>query len=137
MNIMDSKNSDKRISAVNFRYIVTDIDATVHFYVEMLGFHSEMHVKGDFAILSLGGPRLFINRPGAGGAGQAMPDGIVPAPGGWNRIQIMVDDLEKTVKDLKSKGAGFRNEIVTGVGGKQILLQDPSGNLVELFQPPE
>jgi len=101
----------------------------------MLGFHTDQHVKSAFASLSHGGAHLFINRPGAGGAGQAMPDGTIPAPGGWNRILITVDNLETTVKELKSKGATFRNEIVVGVGGNQILLQDPSGNLIELFQP--
>ena len=80
---------------------------------------------------------MFINKPGAGGAGQSMPDGTTPSPGGWNRFQITVSDLGKTVEILKNKGAGFRNEIVHGVGGDQILLQDPSGNLIELFQPPK
>jgi catechol 2,3-dioxygenase-like lactoylglutathione lyase family enzyme len=134
-NTMTSNQPAGQIRSVAFRYIVNDVDAAVNFYVNMLGFHADQHVKSAFASLSVGNSHLFINRPGAGGAGQAMPDGTVPAPGGWNRILITVDDLEHTVKELKSKGATFRNEIVVGVGGNQILLQDPSGNLVELFQP--
>jgi len=78
---------------------------------------------------------LYINSPGAGGAGQVMPDGTLPAPGGWNRFQLQVKNIESTVEDLKKGGAKFRNEVVTGVGGKQILLEDPSGNFIELFQP--
>jgi len=130
----NNNQSGKQTQVVNFRYIVKDVDASVVFYTEMLGFYADQHVKSAFASLSLGNSHLFINRPGAGGAGQAMPDGTVPVPGGWNRILITVDNLENKVKELKSKGASFRNEIVTGVGGKQILLQDPSGNLIELFQ---
>ena len=132
---MSNKQSKQLNQAVGVRYIVNDVDAAVIFYTEMLGFHIGQHVKSDFASLLLGNLSLFINRPGAGGAGQAMPDGTIPAPGGWNRIQIMVEDLEKMVTDLKTRGAKFRNEIVTGIGGKQILLEDPSGNLIELFQP--
>lgn len=90
------------------RYIVQDVDAAVTFYTQTLGFHADQHVKSAFAALSLGNLKLFINRPGAGGAGQAMPDGTLPAPGGWNRIQFMVDDLERVVRDLKSKKARFR-----------------------------
>ena len=120
---------------VGVRYIVSDVDSAVTFYTETLGFHADLHVKSAFAGLSLGNLKLFINRPGAGGAGQAMPDGTLPAPGGWNRIQFTVDDLEMVVTHLKTKGAKFRNQIVVGVGGKQILLEDPSGNLIELFQP--
>jgi catechol 2,3-dioxygenase-like lactoylglutathione lyase family enzyme len=130
---MNNKQTGKENLA--FRYIVKDVDKAVTFYTEMLGFHADQHVKSAFANLSLGNFHLFINQPGAGGAGQAMPDGTMPAPGGWNRILITVENLENTVKELKSKGATFRNEIVVGVGGKQILLQDPSGNLIELFEP--
>jgi len=122
---------------VGVRYIVRDIDAAVAFYTQTLGFHADLHVKSAFAALSLGNLKLYINKPGAGGAGQAMPDGTLPTPGGWNRIQFIVEDLERAVKDLKSKKAKFRNEIVVGIGGKQILLEDPSGNLIELFQPAE
>jgi predicted enzyme related to lactoylglutathione lyase len=117
------------------RYIVNDIDSAVAFYTSVLGFEVKIHVKGAFASLKLGDLQLYLNKPGAGGAGQSMPDGTVPAPGGWNRFQIQVKNLESVYEKLKESGATFRNEIVNGVGGKQVLLQDPSGNLIELFQP--
>ena len=101
----------------------------------MLGFKVEMHPAPGFASLSRGDLQLLLNRPGAGGAGQAMPDSQLPTPGGWNRIQIEVEDLEAIVEKLKSAGGRFRNAIVTGNGGKQILIEDPSGNPIELFQP--
>ena len=101
----------------------------------MLGFKLDMHPAPGFASLSRGDLQLLLNRPGAGGAGQGMPDSQLPAPGGWNRVQIEVADLETTVEKLKRAGARFRNEIVTGNGGKQILIEDPSGNPIELFQP--
>ncbi len=123
------------MSKVNVRYIVADVDEAIPFYMEMLGFKLEMHPAPGFASLSLGDLQLLLNRPGAGGAGQAMPEGELPAPGGWNRIQIEIEDLETTVEKLKSAGCRFRNEIVTGQGGKQVLIEDPSGNPVELFQP--
>jgi catechol 2,3-dioxygenase-like lactoylglutathione lyase family enzyme len=117
------------------RYIVADVDAAIAFYTELLDFRLDMHPAPGFAQLSRGALRLLLNRPGAGGAGQAMPDGQLPAPGGWNRIQIEVEDLPATVAQLKAAGARFRNEIVGGAGGQQILLEDPSGNPIELFQP--
>lgn len=120
---------------VSVRYIVTDVDAAIAFYTEYLGFAVEMHPAPGFAMLTYGNLRLLLNRPGAGGAGQAMPDGQQPTPGGWNRIQIEVDDLAGLVERLKAAGGQFRNEIVTGNGGKQILLEDPSGNPIELLQP--
>jgi catechol 2,3-dioxygenase-like lactoylglutathione lyase family enzyme len=123
------------MSKVNVRYIVNDVDAAIPFYTDMLGFKLEMHPAPGFASLSRGDLQLLLNRPGAGGAGQAMPGGERPVPGGWNRIQIEVDNLEATVEKLKSKGGRFRNETVTGNGGKQILVEDPSGNPIELFQP--
>jgi len=123
------------MSQVRVRYIVTDVDAAIPFYTELLGFAVEMHPAPGFASLSRGPLQLLLNRPGAGGAGQAMPNGQVPAPGGWNRIQIEVEDLSATVGKLKAAGCRFRNEIVTGKGGKQILVEDPSGNPVELFEP--
>lgn len=124
------------MSKVSVRYIVTDVDAAMAFYTEHLGFQVDMHPAPGFAAISRGNLQLLLNRPGAGGAGQAMPDGRVPEPGGWNRIQIEVEDLEAIVEKLKAAGASFRNEIVIGNGGKQILLNDPSGNPIELFQPP-
>jgi catechol 2,3-dioxygenase-like lactoylglutathione lyase family enzyme len=123
------------MSKVNVRYIVSDVDAVIPFYTEMLGFKVDLHPAPGFASLSRGDLRLLLNRPGSGGAGQAMSDGRVPAPGGWNRIQIEVEDLEATVEKLKTAGGRFRNEVVTGNGGKQILIEDPSGNPIELFQP--
>jgi len=123
------------MSRISVRYIVADVDAAIPFYVERLGFRLDVHPVPGFARLSHGDLHLLLNRPGAGGAGQAMPDGQAPTPGGWNRIQLEVEDLEATVETLRSAGARFRNEIVTGNGGKQILLEDPAGNLVELFEP--
>jgi catechol 2,3-dioxygenase-like lactoylglutathione lyase family enzyme len=119
------------------RYIVNDIDASVAFYNGLLGFRIEMHVAPGFAKLSKGNLNLYLNKPGFGGAGQPMSDGTLPAPGGWNRIQLEIRNLEVFITSLKEKQAGFRNEMVTGQGGKQILLQDPSGNLIELFEPNE
>ncbi|MGH2744306.1 MAG: VOC family protein [Thermoleophilaceae bacterium] len=123
------------MATVSVRYITDDIDAAVAFYVERLGFDVEMQAGPGFAMLARGELRLLLNRPGAGGAGQPMPDGRQPEPGGWNRIQIEVSDLEREVAALRAAGASFRGEIVTGRGGSQILLDDPAGNPVELFQP--
>ena len=107
----------------------------IAFYGDLLGFDVEMHPAPGFAMLSRGDLRLLLNTPrGGGGAGVPMPDGREPEPGGWNRIQIEVDDIERDVEGLRSSGARFRNEIVSGVAGKQILLDDPSGNPIELFQ---
>src|SRR5438046_100114 len=121
---------------VQVRYIVNDVDAAIAFYCQHLGFHEDMHPAPAFAMLSRGDLRLVLSQPGGGpGGGQAMPDGRLPEPGGWNRFAVEVTDLEATVSTLRAAGARFRNEIVTGVGGKQILVEDPSGNPVELFQP--
>jgi catechol 2,3-dioxygenase-like lactoylglutathione lyase family enzyme len=124
------------MATVGVRYIVDDVDAAIDFYCERLGFHEDMHPAPTFAMLSCGDLRLVLTAPGGGpGGGQAMPDGTMPEPGGWNRFQLEVGDLEATVDDLRRHGAHFRNEIVAGVGGKQILVDDPSGNPVELFEP--
>ena len=120
---------------VSIRYIVHDVDAAIPFYTDMLGFQVEMHPAPGFVALSKGDLRLLLNQPGAGGAGQSMPDGRTPAPGGWNRIQVEVDNLEATVEQLRNAGCHFRNDIVIGNGGKQILLEDPSGNPIELSEP--
>jgi catechol 2,3-dioxygenase-like lactoylglutathione lyase family enzyme len=120
---------------VSVRYIVSDVDAAVSFYADALGFNVDMRPAPGFAALSRGDLRLLLNRPGAGGAGQALPGGQQPAPGGWNRIQIEVDDLDARVERLRGAGHRFRSEIVVGFGGKQVLLEDPSGNPVELFEP--
>jgi catechol 2,3-dioxygenase-like lactoylglutathione lyase family enzyme len=110
------------------RYIVHDVDAAIRFYTTMLDFRLEMHPAVEFAIVSNGNLRLLLSRPsGKGGGGQVMPDGTPQVPGGWNRFQIECQDLEFTVKNLRDAGYTFRNEIVTGVGGKQILLLDPFG----------
>lgn len=123
------------MSPVSVRYIVADVPAAVDFYTTRLGFEVVMGPSPGFAALARGDLRLLLNQPGAGGAGQAMPDGSLPQPGGWNRIQIEVKDLETSVAALSADGARFRNQLVAGRGGKQILLEDPSGNLIELFEP--
>ncbi|MBI4284220.1 MAG: VOC family protein [Chloroflexi bacterium] len=120
---------------VSVRYIVADVDEAIGFYTRMLGFQVDMHPAPGFARVSRGDLQLLLNRPGAGGAGQAMPGGRSPAPGGWNRIQIEVKDLPATVEQLKGVGCRFRSEIIIGNGGKQILIDDPSGNPIELFEP--
>jgi catechol 2,3-dioxygenase-like lactoylglutathione lyase family enzyme len=122
------------MSSVNVRYIVDSVEKALPFY-RALGFEVAMHPAPGFAALEYGELRLLLNQPGAGGAGQAMPDGEMPAPGGWNRIQIPVEDLDAVVRQLKAEGVTFRNEIVSGNGGRQILAQDPAGNLVELLEP--
>lgn len=122
---------------VSIRYIVRDVDAAVAFYTRHLGFGVEMHPAPTFAVLVRGDLRLLLSAPtGPGGAAQPMPDGRVPEPGGWNRFQLEVSDLAGTVDGLRKVGARFRNDIVTGMGGKQILLDDPSGNPIELFEAP-
>jgi catechol 2,3-dioxygenase-like lactoylglutathione lyase family enzyme len=121
---------------ISVRYIVNDVDAAIAFYRDNLGFTEVMHPAPAFAMMSLGDLRLLLSASGGGpGGGQAMPDGSVPAPGGWNRFAIEVADLAATVDGLREAGVRFRNEIVTGVGGKQVLAEDPSGNPVELFEP--
>jgi catechol 2,3-dioxygenase-like lactoylglutathione lyase family enzyme len=124
------------MATVSVRYIVHDVDAAIEFYRERLGFEEVMHPAPTFAMLSRGDLRLVLSAPGGGpGGGQAMPDGTMPEPGGWNRFTLEVADLESAVRALRAAGVRFRNEIVTGVGGKQVLVEDPSGNPVELFQP--
>jgi catechol 2,3-dioxygenase-like lactoylglutathione lyase family enzyme len=117
------------------RYIVDDVGEAIAFYTRHLGFGVEFNPAPGFAILSRGDMRLLLNAPGAGGAGQAMPDGRKPEPGGWNRIQLEVHDLASEVESMRDSGAHFRSDIVSGRGGKQILLEDPSGNPIELFEP--
>lgn len=124
------------MAAVQVRYIVFDVDAAIAFYTQQLDFQLVMRPAPPFAMLARGDLRLVLSAPNpSGGGGQSMPDGTRPEPGGWNRFAIEVEDLAATVERLRQAGAHFRNDIVTGVGGKQILLEDPSGNPIELFQP--
>jgi len=119
---------------VNVRYMVDDVDKSLDFYTEHLGFAVRMSAAPAFADVIRGHLRLLLSGP-ASSAGRPMPDGAKPGPGGWNRIHLHVDDIEAEVARLRAEGVPFRNDIVTGPGGKQILLEDPSGNFVELFQP--
>jgi catechol 2,3-dioxygenase-like lactoylglutathione lyase family enzyme len=119
---------------VSVRYIVDDVEKAISFYVKWLDFTVQMHPAPGFAMLARGDLRLLLNSPGAGGAGQSMADGAKPAPGGWNRFQIQVDDLAATVARMKAGGCTFRSEIIQGNGGKQILVEDPSGNPIELLE---
>lgn len=124
------------VSGVAVRYIVDDVDAAVTFYTERLGFAIEARPAPGFALLSLHGVLLYVSAPrGPGGAAQAMPDGRVPEPGGWNRIQLSVTGLDAAVAELREAGTPFRSEVITGRGGRQVLVDDPSGNCVELFEP--
>ena len=124
------------VAKVQVRYIVNDVDAAIAFYCERLGFHEDMHPAPTFAMLSRGDLRLVLSAPsGSAGGGQAMPDGTKQTPGGWNRFAIEVADLEATVAELRAAGVHFRNDLVTGVGGRQVIVDDPSGNPIELFQP--
>lgn len=133
----DPAKKEPTMTTVSVRYIVDDVDAAIEFYTRHLDFQVDSHPAPGFAALSRGNLRLLLNAPGAGGAGQAMPDGRKPVPGGWNRIQIEVSDLSGKVETLRKAGARFRNDVVIGNGGKQILLDDPSGNCIELFEPPQ
>ena len=121
-------------TTVNVRYMVADVEAAVAWYTKHLGFTVISNAAPAFADVSLGSLRLLISGPGSS-AGRPMPDGARPGPGGWNRIHLIVDDLPSEVARLRAAGVQFRNDIVTGPGGSQILLTDPSGNFVELFQP--
>lgn len=127
------------MSTVSVRYIVDDVDAAIDFYCRRLGFKQQMHPDPAFAMLTRGDLRLVLVSPVGpdhpGGGSRPMPDGTRQQPGGWNRIMLQVSDLESTVETLGSDGVRFRNEIVTGIGSKRILVQDPAGNLVELFEP--
>lgn len=124
------------MATVQVRYIVHDIDASIRFYCGYLGFKEVMHPSPAFAMLTRGDLRLVLSAPNpAAGGGQSMPDGTKQEPGGWNRFSVEVTDITATVDTLRKAGVRFRNDIVTGVGGKQILAEDPSGNPIELFEP--
>jgi catechol 2,3-dioxygenase-like lactoylglutathione lyase family enzyme len=119
---------------VSVRYMVDDVDASIDFYTRHLGFSVRTSFAPAFADVTRGSLRLLLSGPGSS-AGRPMPDGRQPAPGGWNRIHLLVDDIAAEVEALRTAGLTFRNDVVTGPGGRQILLEDPSGNVIELFQP--
>ena len=122
--------------ATSIRYIVNDTASAIEFYAK-LGFEVVMNPAPGFAMLKRDDLRLLLNTPGGGGgAGQGAADGTPPAPGGWNRFQLIVDDLESEVARLRGEGVAFRSDIIEGIGGRQIVADDPSGNPIELFQPP-
>ena len=124
------------MASVQVRYIVRDVPAAIAFYTQHLGFKLEMHPAPAFAMLSRGELRLVLSLPNpSAGGGQPMPDGRQQEPGGWNRFAVYLDDIASKVDELRKAGVRFRNDIVTGVGGKQVIVEDPSGNPVELFQP--
>ena len=119
---------------VSVRYMVDDVEAAVGFYTKVLDFEILNNFAPAFADVARGNLRLLLSGP-TSSAGRPMPDGAKPGPGGWNRIHLIVDDIDAEVARLRDNGAQFRNEILAGPGGKQILVQDPSGNVVEMFQP--
>lgn len=127
------------MNTVSVRYIVDDVDAAISFYCGQLGFEQQMHPAPAFAMLTRGNLRLVLVSPVGpdhpGGGSRPMPDGTEQQPGGWNRIMLQVSDVQAAVEALRPNGVRFRNDVVTGVGTKQILAQDPAGNLVELFEP--
>ena len=124
------------MSEISVRYIVDDVDAAVDFYTSQFEFEVAMRPGPGFAMLRRGELRLLLNSPGGGGgAGQSLSDGSQPEPGGWNRFQLQVDDLDDAVDSLRKAGVDLRGDVITGRGGRQALVPDPAGNLVELFQP--
>jgi catechol 2,3-dioxygenase-like lactoylglutathione lyase family enzyme len=125
-----------KMATVQVRYIVNDVDAAIAFYCQHLGFKEVMHPAPAFAMLTRGDLRLVLSAPNpSAGGGQPMPNSRNQEPGGWNRFAVEVADIQAAVEALRKVGARFRNDIVTGVGGKQILVEDPSGNPIELFEP--
>ena len=126
--------SDENAALVSVRYMVEDVERSIEFYASHLGFEVRMSAAPAFADVVRGNLRLLLSGPKSS-AGRPMPDGAQPAPGGWNRIHLIVDDIATEVERLRAEGVSFRNDIVSGPGGQQILLEDPSGNVVELFQP--
>jgi len=122
--------------SVTVRYIVDDVDDAIRFYVDHLGFSEVMHPAPTFAMLTRGDLRLALSKPGGGpGGGSSLPDGTLPAPGGWNRFAIEVDDVEQLLTRVSAAGVHARSGVIDGVGGRQVIIDDPSGNPVELFQP--
>jgi catechol 2,3-dioxygenase-like lactoylglutathione lyase family enzyme len=124
------------MATVGVRYIVDDVDAALEFYTGRLGFDEVLHPAPTFAMVSRGDLRLALSAPSSrGGGGQVLADGSVPTPGGWNRIQLEVDDVRALADELRTAGATLRSDVVEGVGGDQLIVEDPAGNPVELFQP--
>ena len=123
------------MNKISVRYIVDDVDAAVDFYTSVFQFEVAMRPAPGFAMLNRGELRLLLNSPGAGGAGQTLADGSRPESGGWNRFQLQVDDLDEAVADMRRGGADLRIDVIDGRGGRQALVADPAGNLVEVFQP--
>jgi len=124
------------MATVSVRYIVDDVDDAIRFYVDHLGFAEVMHPAPTFAMLTRGDLRLALSQPGGGpGGGAALPDGTLPTPGGWNRFAIEVDDIDSLHAQLTAAGFHARSSVIDGVGGRQVIIDDPSGNPVELFQP--
>ena len=124
------------MATVSVRYIVEDVDQAISFYCQHLGFSEQTHPAPTFAMLERGDLRLLLSAPrGKGGGAQAMPDGTRPQPGGWNRFMVEVGDLDGTVAAMRAAGVRLRSEIIQGVGGRQVIVEDPSGNPVELFSP--
>ena len=119
---------------VSVRYMVDDVEAAVQFYTGLLGFEVLTNFPPAFADVARGNLRLLLSGP-ASSAGRPMPDGALPGPGGWNRIHLIVEDIAAEVARLREAGAAFRNEVIQGPGGQQVLIQDPAGNVIELFQP--
>lgn len=117
------------------RYIVNDVGAAIEFYTKNLGFKLEMHPAPPFAEISRGDLHLYLTQPSGTGGGSSMPSGEQQKPGGWNRIHLIVEDLDSKIASLRASGCHFRSNVIQGVGGKQILLEDSSGNLIELFEP--
>ena len=123
------------MNKISVRYIVDDVDAAVDFYTSVFQFEVAMRPAPGFAMLHRGELRLLLNSPGAGGAGQTLADGSRPEPGGWNRFQLEVDDLDEAVANMRKVGSDLRIDVIDGRGGRQALVPDPAGNLVEVFQP--
>jgi len=124
------------MATVSVRYIVEDVDEAISFYCQHLGFSEQARPAPTFAMLQRGDLRLVLSAPrGRGGGAQAMPDGTRPQPGGWNRFMVEVDDLDGTVAAMRAAGVRLRSEVIQGVGGRQVIVEDPSGNPVELFSP--
>jgi predicted enzyme related to lactoylglutathione lyase len=123
------------MAQIGVRYIVDSVERALPFYTDLLDFELNMHPATGFAALSNGDLKLFLNEPGSGSAGRDDDAGRTPAPGGWNRIQLVVDDLDEIVAKLKQRGASIRTSMAEGPGGRQAIVEDPAGNPIELFEP--